>query len=144
MSMLHWSTDQLKEYQQRQSRAQANSEARQHIADQPRTKYRNKKTQIDGRVFDSKLEASRYCDLKRLAEGGIIRDLKCQVPFEIVVNGLPICKYVADFVYLDIDGRRVVEDAKGIRTREYQFKRKLMRAVHGIEIQEFRREKWRF
>ena len=35
----------------------------------------------------------------------------------------------------------VVEDAKGMRTREYQIKRKLMKAIHGIEIREHRRAK---
>ena len=139
MNMLRWTPDQLKEYRKRQSRSQANAEARQHQEDQPRTKYRNKKTQIGGRMFDSKLEAARYCELKRLQEGGIISGLQCQVPYKLEVNGNLVCTYRADFVYLDIDKRRVVEDAKGVRTKEYILKRKLMKAILGIEIQEYRR-----
>lgn len=45
-------------------------------------------------------------------------------------------EYVADFVYFNQDGRMVVEDAKGVRTREYILKRKLMLWVYGIAIKE--------
>jgi hypothetical protein len=34
------------------------------------------------------------------------------------------------------NGVRVVADAKGYATREYRLKRKLMKAVYGIEITE--------
>jgi hypothetical protein len=45
--------------------------------------------------------------------------------------------YIADFVYVDCaTGETVVEDAKGVRTKEYIIKRKLMRWVHGIKISE--------
>ena len=46
------------------------------------------------------------------------------------------CAYIADFVYKDAEGRLVVEDTKGVRTPDYIIKRKLMLAVHGIQIQE--------
>ena len=104
------------------------------------TKYRNKKTRVGALVFDSKLEAARYVDLKKLEEGGVISGLQCQVPFKIEVNDQLICKYIADFVYLDCDRKRVVEDAKGKRTDVYALKKKMMRAILGIEIQEFRKE----
>ena len=139
--MLRWSEEQLREHHaKRQGMAEAMAEAKSHQADKPRAKYRNKKTTVGDRVFDSKLEAGRFVSLKRLQESNLISGLQCQVSFSIEVNGLLVCKYVADFVYLDIDGRRVVEDAKGVRTRDYILKKKLMKAVHGIEIIEFRRE----
>ena len=142
MGMLRWSTDELREYhQKRQGRSDAQSEARQHQKEEKRPKYNNKKVSIDGRTFDSKLEASRYVQLKRLEEGGVITGLQCQVPFALEINGHLICKYIADFAYVDIDKHRVIEDAKGMRTREYQLKRKLMRAIHGIDVIEYRREK---
>lgn len=102
-----------------------------------RAKYGNKKTQIDGLVFDSKREAKRYSELKRMQDCGLIEDLRCQVTFEVI----PKCgneraaKYVADFTYMQ-DGKMVTEDAKGTRTRDYVLKRKLMRWVHGIEVVE--------
>lgn len=45
-------------------------------------------------------------------------------------------EYVADFVYFDEQGQLVVEDAKGMRTREYILKRKLMLWVYGIRVKE--------
>ena len=100
-----------------------------------RAKYRNKKTVVDGIKFDSQREATRYSVLKIMQAAGVISDLRLQVPYVITVNGLKICKYVADFVYVD-RGREVVEDVKGMKTPTYNLKKKLMKAVHGIEIQE--------
>ncbi len=106
-------------------------------------KYGAVKTEVDGFVFDSKAEARRYGELKLLEAAGEIRELQLQVPFHLDVNGVHVCDYVADFVYQTTDdGRRttrVVEDAKGRRTPVYQLKKKLMRAVHGIEIREVER-----
>lgn len=47
------------------------------------------------------------------------------------------CRYIADFVYTDnASGQTVVEDTKGVRTKEYIIKRKLMLHVHNIQIHE--------
>jgi len=46
------------------------------------------------------------------------------------------CSYIADFVYNDEDGDLIVEDTKGIKTKDYIIKRKLMLYVHGIKITE--------
>lgn len=46
------------------------------------------------------------------------------------------CVYYADFVYIDKDGNKVVEDAKGVRTEAYKIKKKLMLYRHGIKIVE--------
>ena len=46
-------------------------------------------------------------------------------------------RYIADFTYRDMkDHRLVVEDTKGMKTREYIIKRKLMLYRLGIRIQE--------
>lgn len=100
-----------------------------------RSKFGNHKTVVDGITFDSKAEATRYSVLKVLQSAGVVTDLRLQVPYELAVNGLKICRYIADFVYT-MDGKEVVEDVKGMRTPEYKLKRKLMLAVFGIEIQE--------
>ncbi len=100
-----------------------------------RPKYRNIKTTVDGITFDSKRESIRYCELKLLAKAKKIQNLRLQVPYVIRVNGEKICKYIADFVYVE-DGQEIVEDVKGMRTREYVLKRKLMKAVFGIDIRE--------
>ena len=102
-------------------------------------KYRNRKTEIDGIVFDSKREAQRYAELQILQRAGKIRDPSMQVEFELIPkqDGERACKYKADFVYHMADtGKMVVEDVKGKRTREYIIKRKLMLWRHGIQIVE--------
>ena len=45
-------------------------------------------------------------------------------------------KYIADFRYVDHEGKTVVEDSKGMRTPVYILKRKLLLWVHGIRIRE--------
>ena len=97
-----------------------------------RNKYRNRKVAVDGIVFDSMLEAKRYQSLKLLEKAGAIRKLELQRPFLLqpgfISDGKSIrpIKYVADFVYVDADGRTVVEDTKGCKTKEYQLKKKML------------------
>lgn len=104
------------------------------------SKYKNKKTVVSGIMFDSKKEAQRYIDLVALINAGLVRDLNLQRPYAITINNMLVCEYVADFVYGKMvpDGTwvTVVEDAKGMKTAEYRLKKKLMKAVLGIEIQE--------
>ena len=45
-------------------------------------------------------------------------------------------RYIADFRYIDHDGKTVVEDTKGVKTPVYILKRKLMQWVHGIRVVE--------
>ena len=93
-------------------------------------KYHNQKTTIDGIVFDSKKEAKRYTVLRSLQEGGYIRGLELQVPFELVPkgNGERAVKYIADFTYYDIEKQvSIVEDVKGYKTDVYKLKRKLFK-----------------
>ncbi len=102
-----------------------------------KNKYGNKKVEVDGILFDSKKEAARYGELKLLEKAGRIEDLKLQVPFELIPSqpdekGV---KYIADFVYLE-DGRTVVEDTKGFRTKDYIIKRKLMKWLKDVEFRE--------
>lgn len=121
-------------------------------------KYRNKKVEVDGILFDSKKEANRYMELKLLEKAGEITDLKRQVRYELIPSqreqstemyksgphkgeykpGKVIeqsCCYVADFVYKEGD-HIVVEDTKGMRTKDYVIKRKLMLHRYGIRIKE--------
>lgn len=111
-------------------------------------KYGNKKTQVGGITFDSKKEAARYQELVLLERAGEIRNLVLQPAFVLTVNGMKICSYKADFRYDQVQrdglgmrmmGRgmtNVVEDVKGMKTPVYRLKKKLMKACHGIEIQE--------
>lgn len=106
-----------------------------------RNKYGNEKRQYNGITFDSVAEMNRYIVLSDMEKKGEITNLRMQVPFELLpgftINGHKqrAIKYVADFVYLDPDGIQHVEDVKGIETKEYIIKRKLM-ASQGIVIEE--------
>ena len=91
---------------------------------------------MDGIKFDSKHEARRYGELKMLERGKAIKGLQLQVTYPLIVNGILVAKYRADFVYNDISGAVIVEDAKGFRTPAYKIKKKLMIALYGVKIKE--------
>ena len=97
------------------------------------SKFKNVRTQIDGLWFDSAGEARRWSSLRLLERAGKIRNLQRQVIFDLCVNGMRVCRYRADFTYVDHD-RLVVEDFKGFRTPEFKIKAALMKAVHDIEV----------
>lgn len=99
-------------------------------------KYNNVFTIIDNIKFSSKKEAKRYVDLKLLEVSGQIKELQLQKRYKIPLNDILICTYVADFYYKDKYGKEFVEDAKGFLTPIYKLKKKLMKAVHGIDILE--------
>jgi len=103
-----------------------------------RPKYGNKKTVVDGITFDSKWESQRYLYLKSLEKAERIKNLNLQPKFLITVNGQKICAYIADFEYdkehANGDWEHIIEDAKGMETPEFKLKKKLMKAVHNIDI----------
>lgn len=120
----------------------------------PQSKYKAKKTEVDGEKFDSVKESRRYTQLKLLERAGEISDLRRQVKYVLIpaqrepdtvgVRGGRIkgkllereVAYIADFVYKDKTGEEIVEDTKGFRTKEYVLKRKMMLYLHGIKIKE--------
>lgn len=117
-------------------------------------KYNNEKPVIDGIMFDSKAEAERYSELIILEKSGEISELKRQVKYVLIPEQRETdytdkkgkihkgrllereCSYFADFTYKDHNGNLVVEDTKGMRTREYIIKRKLMLYKYGIIVKE--------
>lgn len=117
------------------------------------SKYKSRKVKIDGMEFDSVKEYNHYLELRLLQRGNVIKNLQRQVKFVLipaqrepdrigvrggVEKGNVIereCAYIADFVY-EQNGEQVVEDTKGVRTKDYIIKRKLMLWVHGIRIKE--------
>lgn len=108
-----------------------------------RQKFGNTKViGVSGQRFDSKFEAARAMALVSMQRAGLVRNLLTQVPFEFVINGVLVCRYIADFTYDELVGTewlRVVEDCKSPATRKepaYRIKYKLMLAVHGITIRE--------
>lgn len=98
-----------------------------------RSKFGAIKTTIDGVTFDSKKEAARYQDLKLLLKANQISELELQPKFRLEVNGVKICTYIADFRYKE-NGKLVTEDVKGVKTPAYNLKKKLVKALYGVEI----------
>lgn len=122
------------------------------------SKYGARKVMLDGILFDSRKEARRYRELKLLERAGQISNLELQKVFELIPaqyapsnevyqrgekKGQPkrgeciekAVTYIADFCYTE-NGKSIVEDTKGVRTKDYIIKRKLMLYVHGIRIVE--------
>lgn len=104
-------------------------------------KYHNRKTTVDGILFDSRKEAIRYRELRLLERAGEIQNLRLQVKYEIIPKQgkEKAAYYIADFVYKELKDDRwetVVEDCKGMKTDVYKLKKKLMRHVYGVEIRE--------
>lgn len=92
--------------------------------------------------FDSKAEAGRFDELRMLRLGGRVSDVECQPKYPLDVNGTRCGHYIADFRYTDENGRSVVEDVKGgtaTDTAVSKLKRKLVKAIHGIDVQVVRR-----
>ena len=110
------------------------------------SKYRNRRTVVDGITFDSAKEANRYAELKLLERAGKITELQRQPGYTLIPKQVRDGKmieravvYKADFAYRDEEtGEDVVEDVKSeaTRTREYIIKRKLMLWEYGIRVRE--------
>ena len=123
-------------------------------------KYGSKKMECaNGHVHDSRREACRCNELHILQRAGEISGLEVQKKYVLVPavrehTGQYYTKgakkgqekpgkllehevaYYADFDYTTKDGRHVTEDTKGMKTKEYIIKRKLMLYIHGIAIVE--------
>lgn len=105
-----------------------------------KNKFNAIKTTVDGITFDSRREARRWQELKLLERAGEIEHLERQVKFPLVVEGQTIANYTADFRYWTtaLPKERVVEDVKSAPTakkRDFVLIRKLMRAIHGVDVQ---------
>lgn len=96
-------------------------------------KYNAKRTTVGDVQFHSAAEAREYNRLKQLEDAGKIADLRIQPEFSCEINGSLICKYRADFSFIR-NGTRVVVDVKGMETAVFKIKRKLVEAMHGVEI----------
>lgn len=98
-----------------------------------KSKYNNRIAYAGGRRFDSVKEMQRWAFLQGEEREGRIRDLRCQVRYEL--TPVKAC-YVADFVYLMPDGVEVIEDVKGMRTEVYRLKKEMMAALLGLQVRE--------
>lgn len=110
-----------------------------HVSDE---KYR---TYSDGTVFASLIEMNRWDYLLKAQLGGLIKDLRRQVEFQLQEEfvhrqwgEIKSLLYIADFTYINIalhrgfSNRLCVEDSKGgYLTDVYKIKRKLFLHRYG-------------
>lgn len=101
-----------------------------------RSKYGNRRVEVDGIKFDSQHEATIYQELMLRVRAGELKAVLRQVSFDLP-GGI---RYVADFVTITPDMHvEGVYDAKSPATkanRVYINKKKQMKACWGIEIRE--------
>lgn len=124
------------------------------------SKYRASKCRcMQGHAHDSKKEARRCNELTILERAGELHSLRQQVKYTLIPAQHELtgerytrgekkgqlkpgkvlekeCAYYADFDYITKDGKHIVEDTKGIKTKDYIIKRKLMLYMNNIRIRE--------
>lgn len=137
---------------QRQILEKLGREQARAAMDKPAGKYHNRKRTVtlpeNGKsiTFDSEKEARRFGELRMRLRFNDIRDLRLQVNFTLQEGFTtaagervrPIV-YRADFTYQELTPsgwQTVVEDVKGVRTKEYAMKRKMMLEKFGVDIRE--------
>jgi hypothetical protein len=98
------------------------------FARKTRNKYGAKKTQVGDVQFDSKKEAQRYMELQLLERAGEIQNLRRQVKIDLMGQHRPLhtrtgrkMRLTVDFAYVE-DGVEVLEDSKGIWTRDFEVR----------------------
>ena len=112
-----------------------------HEAKAP-SKYKAISATVEGVIFDSRLEAGIWQELKLREKAGEIVGLRRQVRFSLFAGGGEhIGIYTADFVFDEKgqDGtfKRVVADAKSEHTRTlaaWRRTEKIMLACHGVAV----------
>lgn len=122
-----------------------------------KSKYKNKKVEIDGIVFDSIKESERYLFLKEQQRLGIISNLRTHVTYELIPHQtytvhktkqlktklkewdvervlFKSIDFTPDFVYKH-NGKTVAEDVKGSKfvvSRDFPIRQKLLYFCYNI------------
>jgi len=89
-------------------------------------KYRAKKTQYNGRLYDSKGEAQLAQNIDLLVRVGEVKQVTPQAVFKLRgQNGSIVCKHIVDFLLEMADGTIEAWEYKGMETATWKLKRKL-------------------
>lgn len=96
-----------------------------------RSKYGNVKTEIEGEVFDSRLEAETFQRISSVNIPGDLR-LKRQVPIVLVPKSefFGAIKYICDFALVRADEPVLLIESKGVLTDVASLKFKLLAASY--------------
>lgn len=106
------------------------------------SKYKSKKVEYQGMIFDSKFECTYYSYLQELLKQGKITNLERQVKYELIprqTNEIGKFKYhpveyKSDFEY-DVQGVHKTVDTKGFKTADFRIKQKLFYYRTNREIE---------
>jgi predicted nuclease of restriction endonuclease-like RecB superfamily len=96
-------------------------------------KFGNKKTNVAGHWFDSKLEASFYQELLLREKAQEISDIKSQVA--VYLTDAKIL-YKVDFTYQE-SGKTIYAEVKGFRTAVWAIKKRLWKHYGPGELRIF-------
>ncbi len=97
-------------------------------------KYGAKRTEMNGKIYDSKFEATVAAELELEKRAGQIKDYETQYKIEGWVydergNKAFPYKHKVDFRVHHLDGSFELREAKGIETDDYKWRRKILEHV---------------
>lgn len=95
-------------------------------------KYGNKRSEVHGQWFDSKLEGDTYLMLLELFDQGLIRSIERQQTIKLTRAQIG---YRVDFVIEDKDGNLLGVESKGLETDTWKIKKKLYRFYGPFPLQ---------
>lgn len=107
-------------------------------------KYNARRTEYNGRVFDSKKEAdfARHLESLRHAhkESERVVIIEYQIPYPVYIKNKHVFTYIADFRVRYKDKREEVFDVKGMKSgaayEMFRLKKKCVEAYYSIEVKE--------
>ena len=105
-------------------------------------KYGAKKVEIDGHVFDSRLEGRYYEHLLYLMNDGVVESFEMKKSYTLLdkfphpKTGKTVraIKYTPDFEVIYADGHVEVVDTKGVKTRDFIMRCKMFMFRYQIPL----------
>lgn len=124
--------------------------AEQYRTKPKRSKYGNRKVELDGHVFDSRAEARYYQQLKLLEKAGEVLFFRLQPRYLLQDSFKKDGKthrridYIADFEVHHKDGSIEVVDVKGALTDVFRIKEKMFNKKYPHKLTLVKWERGRF
>jgi len=105
-------------------------------------KYGAKKVEIDGHIFDSRLEGRYYEHLLDLMNDGVVESFEMKKSYTLLdkfphpKTGKTVraIKYTPDFEVIYTDGHVEVVDTKGMKTRDFVMRCKMFMFRYQIPL----------
>lgn len=105
-------------------------------------KYGAKKVEIDGHIFDSRLEGRYYEHLLYLMNDGVVESFEMKKSYTLLdkfphpKTGKTVraIKYTPDFEVIYADGHVEVVDTKGMKTRDFVMRCKMFMFRYQIPL----------